>query len=162
MNPKSKRYTGKRRIVHILSGSGAPSGSGFGSASGSGPTSGSGTGSANGSGPGSEHANWSATGFTGMGEEFGPNIAATNQIPAQNVPQEEIPEEDIAYDYASEGFHSSPGSVDERRLGPAGPIFNEEEARYGEVQLVLGMQFASMKIFRNALKDVFVFEARDL
>ncbi|MED6112933.1 hypothetical protein PIB30_066255 [Stylosanthes scabra] len=73
MNPQSKRYTGKRRNVHILSGSesGAPNGSGFGSASGSGPA--------------------------GGGEQFGPNISTNDSFEEENVfdDGEEIPEEEI-------------------------------------------------------------------
>ncbi|MED6162672.1 hypothetical protein PIB30_072767, partial [Stylosanthes scabra] len=142
-------------------GSGVGPSSGSGSAGGFGPTSGSGAGpsSGSGSGGGIGPASGSATGPGVDTTNLEPNLDDFSGCFEDEMPPDigaDIPEEDIPYDYASEGFNTPVASDDERVPGPAGPNFNEE-ARFGEVHLELKMQFASMKIFRNALKDVFIF-----
>ncbi|MED6147907.1 hypothetical protein PIB30_048279 [Stylosanthes scabra] len=129
---RKKKYSGKRKKYHVLSGSCSGSGSGIGPSVGDGVRSGTGSNAGHGSGLGSGHVD---------GDGMGQNIDELNM-------------DDLM------GQHGGPNTEDEER-GPDGPEFNERNG-YEEIQLEFGMQFPTKEKFINALKDVFVSEGRDL
>ncbi|KAL4301438.1 hypothetical protein AHAS_Ahas17G0300900 [Arachis hypogaea] len=66
---------------------------------------------------------------------------------------------DKPYKYESEAFNS-PVSDDDENI-TAFNAFNEE-TEYGKVEFNVGQTFITMKSFKNALKDYFVYEGKDV
>ena len=66
---------------------------------------------------------------------------------------------EVEKDYVSEELHTPCSSEDERQL-PVWPQY-EQDADYGEVYLELGMEFATLDQFKQAVRDFNIFSGRE-
>ncbi|XP_020964745.1 uncharacterized protein LOC110265803 [Arachis ipaensis] len=94
-----------------------------------------------------------------------PNFEAANAAKATNSSSEDeaeenIEEEDPIFEYESETLLTPESSEDERDRYEF-PQFNEG-VEFGEVNFELGMEFATIESFKNALKDHIIFEGRKI
>ncbi|XP_072085035.1 uncharacterized protein [Arachis hypogaea] len=85
------------------------------------------------------------------GLHYGSNIDPNN---LENDSDYERP-----YEYESEAFNSPISSDDEGRT--AFDSYNED-TEYGEVEFKVGQMFPTMDVFKQALKDYFVYEGKDV
>nr|XP_029144759.1 uncharacterized protein LOC112710546 [Arachis hypogaea] len=89
-----------------------------------------------------------------------PNDEARDKPNSDPVAEELDSDLEKPYKYESEAFNSPISDSDEEHKARY-PDFNED-AEYGEVQFQVGQHFETMAMFKQALKDYFVYEGKEL
>ncbi|XP_057740546.1 uncharacterized protein LOC130957719 [Arachis stenosperma] len=96
----------------------------------------------------------------GGGVEAGHGFVGNTMASSFDIVGEELDSDyEKPYEYESEAFNSPVSDDDKNRT--AFDAFNEE-TEYGEVEFKVGQTFITMKTFKNALKDYFVYEGKDV
>ncbi|RYR00335.1 hypothetical protein Ahy_B07g088465 [Arachis hypogaea] len=94
-------------------------------------------------------------------EEPLPNVQPRDLPPIGLYVSEEISDDDDPiYEYASEELHTPVSSEDEGEKHEF-PVFNEEYG-FGEGRFEIGTKFATIDGFKEAVKDMFISEGREL